>query len=302
MKLSNALTGFLTAAICCMTLGSATAKNNTASTKPLVADSSKGTILLVISSTDSFELKDGRKLPTGYFLNELAIPAQALIAAGYKVEIANPKGNVPALDKNSANASWFNNDEAELKKALNFVHTYPGMLAPKKLAAIAAGNLSKYSAVFVPGGHPPMNDLMQDVNFGKILKHFHAEAKPTAFLCHGPVASLAALPDPVGYRKALVANDKDAITKLSKNWIYAGYEMTIFCNEEEKFAEDQFLKGQLQFYVADALEVAGGKVKRSDKNFEPLVVKDRELLTGENPASAYELAGEMIKMLSDRRR
>ena len=33
---------------------------------------SKGKVLLVASSTDTLDLKDGRKDPTGYFLDELA--------------------------------------------------------------------------------------------------------------------------------------------------------------------------------------------------------------------------------------
>jgi len=42
----------------------------------------KGKILVVGSSADMFELKDGRKEPMGYYLNELAIPSQAAVDAG----------------------------------------------------------------------------------------------------------------------------------------------------------------------------------------------------------------------------
>lgn len=59
------------------------------------------TVLLVASSANELMFKEGRPHPTGYFLDELAVPAQALMDAGYKVVIATPDGNTPALDGNS---------------------------------------------------------------------------------------------------------------------------------------------------------------------------------------------------------
>ena len=46
-------------------------------------------------------------------------------------------------------------------------------------------------ALHVPGGQAPVVDLMQDQEIGEILRHFHAHSKPTAMLCHGPIASVA---------------------------------------------------------------------------------------------------------------
>ena len=261
---------------------------------------SKGTVLVILSSTDSVQLKDGRKLPTGLFLNELFIPVQALMDAGYKIEIANPKGNKPAVAELSNSVNWFNGDTAEFHKAQHFVDTYPGMQHPKRFRDIVAANaMKKYVAVFTPGGLPPINDLMQDVNLGKILRYFHAASKPSAFICHGPVATLSTLADPVAYRAALVSDDPAAIARAGKNWIYAGYRMTIYCNEEDQVAEQNILKGRLPLYVADALSKAGGRVEKADKNFAPLVVRDRELLTGENPASDHALVDELIKILAE---
>jgi putative intracellular protease/amidase len=39
-----------------------------------------------------------------------------------------------------------------------------------------------------------MIDMMQDPDLGEILRHVHSTAKPTALLCHGPVAIAAAMP------------------------------------------------------------------------------------------------------------
>jgi putative intracellular protease/amidase len=144
-----------------------------------------------------------------------------------------------------------------------------------------------------------MNDLMQDPDLGKLLRDFHKEKKITAFLCHGPVAALAALPKAQEFRNALVEGNRTKAREIAKNWQYAGYNMTVFSDDEEKNAEKE-MKGEVQFYVADALTLAGGYVENASV-FKPMVVRDRELITGQNPASDMELAKAVIKAISDRK-
>lgn len=260
---------------------------------------SKGKVLLIASSTDTIVLKDGRKDPTGYFLDELAVPTMRLIQAGYEVVLATPKGNIPVMDQVSNNVGLFYGDKAALEKAINFVRHDPVMLHPIKISDAVKSGLDAYAGVYVPGGHAPMNDLMQDKDFGKVLRYFHQHNKPTAFLCHGPIASLAALDDAPGYRAALVSGDAAKQMEKSRNWQYAGYRMTIYSNAEEYPVEKDVLKGRLPFYVADALQIAGGTVEHA-----PLghghVVRDRELITGQNPASDHMIAEVMVNALNER--
>ena len=105
---------------------------------------------------------------------------------------------------------------------------------------------------------------MQDKDFGKVLRYMHAHNRMTAFLCHGPIASLAALDDAAGYREALVSGDAAKQAEKSRNWQYAGYRMTIYSNAEEYPVEKDVLKGNLPFYVADALQIAGGTSSDAD--------------------------------------
>ena len=227
---------------------------------------SKGKVLLVASSTNTLTLKDGKVDPTGYFLDELAVPAMRLIKEGYEVVLATPKGDIPVMDQVSNNVALFHGNQAALDEALDFVQHNPVMLHPIKIKDAIDEGLDNYAAVYVPGGHAPMNDLMQDKDFGKVLRYFHEKGKPTAFLCHGPIASLAALDDPAGYRKALVSGTFDEQAEKSKNWQYAGYRMTIYSNAEEYPVEKFVLKGNLPFYVADALQIAGGIVEHAPLN------------------------------------
>jgi len=257
----------------------------------------KGKVLLVGSSNDTFELKDGRKEPMGYYFNEMAIPAQAVVAAGYEIVLATPKGGQPVVDQHSLVADHFGGSEAALQKARNFVASNPAMQHARSIRSVIDEGLENYLGVFVPGGHPPMTDLMQDQDLGKVLRYCHAHSKPTALLCHGPIAVTAAMPRAEEFRKALVEGDTEGAKVAAAGWQYAGYRMTIFSDEEEKYVEQNILHGEVQFYVVDALETAGAKVETEKGLFKPHVIQDRELITGQNPPSDHAIAALFVKAL-----
>ena len=53
---------------------------------------------------------------------------------------------------------------------------------------------------------------------------------------------------------------------------------------------------EMPFHVEQALQIAGGKM-RVDGMYGSHIVHDRELITGQNPASDLELAKELDKSL-----
>jgi hypothetical protein len=59
---------------------------------------SKGKVLIVLSSESVLPLKDGKTFATGYYLNELIVPARRFAAAGYELVFTDPKGNRPTVD------------------------------------------------------------------------------------------------------------------------------------------------------------------------------------------------------------
>ena len=252
-------------------------------------------ILIVASSSDSLTLNDNKKMPTGYYLNELAVPALRFIEAGYEIVVATPNGNIPVMDERSNVVSHFGNDAAKHKAAFDFVTKHPSMQNPITLHD-AYLQRDTFVAMHVPGGHAPIDDLMQDPDLGNLLCAFHQAQKTTALLCHGPIALIAALPDAATYRAALVQGDHEAARNAANHWPYAGYHMTIFSNAEEHEAE-KHLPAKLQFYVADALTGAGGHVDNGP-NFQPFVIQDKELITGQNPASDIGVAEAVLKALA----
>jgi protease I len=109
---------------------------------------------------------------------EVMYPYQRLLEEGYEVDIAGPS-----------------------KKKLQFVvhdfvegfDTYtekPGYTWSADLA-FADVNPADYAALVVPGGRAP-EYIRNDADVQRIIRHFFAEDRPVAHLCHGPLALSAA--------------------------------------------------------------------------------------------------------------
>jgi putative intracellular protease/amidase len=167
----------------------------------------------------------------------------------------------------------------------------------RTLRSVIEEGLDNYAAVLVPGGQAPVVDLMQDPDLGVILRHFHERKKPTALLCHGPIATVAAMPHAREFRAALIAGDTGKAIEWGKGWQYAGYRMTVFSETEEKVIEDNILHAKLYFNMPDALQAAGGKVNNTKVDFEPNVIEDRELITGQNPRSDHLIGEKLVQAL-----
>lgn len=255
-------------------------------------------VLVVLSDSDHLDLKDGKVFATGFYLNELMQPVKLLLDAGHQVTFATPKGNAPTVDITSVDKMYFDGDEAALK-------THQALLDTLKLTSraespvislsrVAQIGYARFDAVYVPGGHAPMQDLLTSPELGRLLVDFHARNKTTALVCHGPIALLSTLPDAHGFTTRLAAS---GTVERRPVWIYAGYRMTVISNQEEELAKDLLKGGVMKFYPQAALQQAGGAYSSNTVPFTSNVVIDRELITGQNPASAVGVANEMLKRL-----
>lgn len=258
---------------------------------------SKGTVLLIGSNATRIEIQGGGWGATGQYLNETVVPAMALVEAGYEVVLATPDGTKPHIDEASDSAAHFEGDEALYARAKAFWAEDKAMNAPRTLRSVIESGLDRYAGVFVPGGQAPVVDLMQDAEMGEILRHAHERAKPTALLCHGPIAIAAAMPHAREFRAALIAGDAAKAAEWAKGWQYAGYRTTVFSETEEKIVEDHILHAKMYFNMPDALRAAGAEVATNAVDFEPNVVVDRELITGQNPRSDRPIAKALIEAL-----
>lgn len=232
-------------------------------------------VLVVVSAADFIWVQERdtgrvRTTPAGYFLSELAFPLARLLETGSEITFATPGGIEPTMDRVSDSPSLlYYKSASEYRTMRELVTSQPGMQHPKVLEELDEEDLAAFDALFVPGGHAPMTDLAKSEAMARVLVHFHENAKPTASLCHGPAAFLAAKPFP-----------------------YAGYRMTALSDGEERLQEllnvyDTNVR--LTWYVERALDAAGADYERNLVKFTSRVVSDRELVTGQNPQSARAL-------------
>src|SRR6201996_5355644 len=260
-----------------------------------------GKVLVLVSSGRGLPLKDGKVyLGAGYYLNELTVPVRALMKEGYEITFATPRGNTPQVDVHSEVADFFRGDAARLADYMLFRDSLTGLRDPARIADVVASGLDQYDAVFVPGGHGPMMDLLDDPDAGIVLRHFHETSRPTAVLCHGPISLLAALPKSKEFVAALSAGDAAGAHEKAKGWIYSGYKMTIFSTAEEQQREPLEIGGKVLFYPDVALRTAGGDVSVVDP-WKSYVVHDRELISGQNPFSDEALLKLLLPALSRRK-
>jgi len=255
----------------------------------------KGKVVVIGSNATRIETKGGYWGATGQYLNETVVPVMALIDAGYEAVLATPNGAPPTIDKASDAPAHFGDDVHAYEQAKVFYATDPSMKG-RTLRSILDEGLDGYDGVFIPGGQAPIVDLMQDQEVGEILRHFHEHQKPTAMLCHGPISSAAAMPYAREFRAALIAGDPDKAEDWAKGWQYAGYRMTVFEKAEEQVIEDTILHAKIYFDMPFALGLAGAIID-TGPDFEPYVIEDRELITGQNPRSDHPIAKALIAAL-----
>jgi len=259
---------------------------------------SASNVLVVLSDSATLDLKDGKVFATGFYLNELLQPVKMLLDAGHSITFATPDGRVPTVDKTSIDKMYFNNDEVVLETYKHLLDqlklTVPDQSPVISLARVEQIGYAHFDAVYIPGGHAPMQDLLHSRSLGRLLMDFHAQGKTTALVCHGPIALLSTLPDAQDFTRQLQTAKP---VNASADWIYAGYKMTVISNKEEEAAKGLLNGGEMKFYPQTALEKAGGLYSSNTENWTPNVVVDRELITGQNPASATEVGKVLLGRL-----
>ena len=238
-------------------------------------------VLVVLSDASQLELRDNRTFDTGFYANELMQPVKKLLDAGHTITFATPLGKAPALDRNSVDKMYFDNDEASMQQHLALLEklriTSVEQSPVVSLARIEQGGYARYDAVYVPGGHAPMQDLLHSAALGRLLRDFHARDKPTALVCHGPIALLSALERPEQFTSKLASPAAAAAASAAPAWIYAGYQMTVISNSEEEAAKGMLNGGTMKILPQTALQRAGG-VYSSAANWQSKVVVDLSLI------------------------
>jgi putative intracellular protease/amidase len=223
-------------------------------------------ILMVLTSHDQLG-NTGKK--TGFWLEEFAAPYYAFKDAGATMTLASPLGGQPPLDPKSDTPDSQTEDtqrfKADSAAQAALAHTL-------KLSEIAAGD---FDAVFYPGGHGPLWDLAEDASSIALIEATLAAGKPIALVCHAP---------------GVLHHVKSA----NGEPLVQGKAVTGFTNTEEQAAG---LTEIVPFLVEDMLVQNGGHYSKV-ADWQPYVLKDGLLITGQNPASSAPAAQQLLEQLS----
>ncbi len=222
-------------------------------------------ILMILTSHD--RLGDTGE-PTGFWLEEFAAPYYRLRDTGAEITLASPEGGQPPLDPKSADPALATAaterfaDDAEARQLL--AHTQ----------VLANIDSQGFDALFYPGGHGPLWDLVEDTDSIALIEAFVAAGKPVAAVCHAPAVLCQ-------------ARDSSGVPLLR------GRRVTGFSDSEEAAVG---LTAVVPFSLEQRLQACGAQYSKA-ADWDSYAVVDGLLVTGQNPASSEAVADALLALL-----
>ncbi|MBI3898859.1 MAG: type 1 glutamine amidotransferase domain-containing protein [Gammaproteobacteria bacterium] len=223
-------------------------------------------VLIVVTSHD--RLSDTGK-QTGFWFEELATPYYVFVDAGYTVDIASINGGKPPVDPGSEGEPG--NRPASVQR---FMTDSSAMNKLEKSLAIQAADTKPYDAIFLSGGHGAMWDMPSNTPLATALGAAFDAGKVIAAVCHGPAGLVS-------------ARRKDGKS------IVHGRRVNSFTDTEESAVG---LSSVVPFLLESRLRELGGIFERAP-DWQPIAVRDGNLVTGQNPQSSHVVAEQVIEAL-----
>ncbi|MEO5943274.1 MAG: type 1 glutamine amidotransferase domain-containing protein [Ferruginibacter sp.] len=218
----------------------------------------------LIITTSNNKLEDTNN-KTGVWLEDLAAPYFIFKDGGEFITIASPSGGQIPIDANSQSLSNTTENTkrfiADARAMYQFSHAIP-------LKEIKAED---YDLVFLAGGYGAMWDFAGNKSLNEILQLFVEDEKLIGFVGHAVVALCT-----------LTHADGSPLIKNRK--------LTSFSNSEE---EAIVLNEKPPFLLETKLIELGASFSKKE-NFSSYVVVDENIVTGQNPASAIDVAKQML--------
>ncbi|MBK4993656.1 type 1 glutamine amidotransferase domain-containing protein [Pseudomonas sp. S37] len=221
-------------------------------------------MLVVLTNTAKYPTL---KRATGLWLGEAVHFVEKVEQAGYTVDYVSPSGGYVPIDPHSLQMApdldwqWYDNKQfmTRLGNTLS-----PGQVKPEQ-----------YEVIYYTGGHGVMYDFPDNQQLQELARKVYENQGIVAAVCHGVVGLLN--------------------IKLSDNSLLLKDRLvTGFSNTEEKLAE---LDNVVPFLTENELGARGGKYSKHDDPWQPYVVEDDRLMTGQNPASTALLAEKVLEKL-----
>jgi putative intracellular protease/amidase len=219
-------------------------------------------ILIILTSHDQLGTTG---LKTGFWLEEFAAPYYVLKDANADITIASPKGGQPPLDPKSDEPDFQTAATARFKADSDAQSVLANSV---KLSSI---NPADFDAVFYPGGHGPLWDLAEDQDSIALIEAMFAAGKTVSAVCHAPAV----------FRHTNAPDGSPLVE---------GKSVTGFSNSEEAAVE---LTDIVPFLLEDELIIKGANYSKGP-DWQPYVLTDGNLITGQNPASSEQVAQAVL--------
>jgi putative intracellular protease/amidase len=242
-------------------------------------------ILAVITHAKVLHLTDGTEFPSGFWGEELAVPYALLQEAGCAVDIATIDGVVPMVDASSLDPSkrkWFLPpgvvlDPAAAERCRRILEGIAGLKAPLNVGDVTKEALARYDGLFISGGHGCMTDMPASHQMARLLLRALSRKMPIGSICHGPAAFLA---------------PRDAEGRNP----FRGYRVTCYSQAEDALTPHW---GRVPLVLQWELEGQGLIYSRAEAPGASHVVRDRNLVTGQNPGSSAAFGAAFLALLRE---
>ncbi len=222
-------------------------------------------ILIVLSSCGQVPGTDRK---TGTWFEELAAPYYIFQDAGVAVSLASVNGGPAPIDP------WSEGEDAQTSATRRFAVDSVAQKALANTLKLSDIQPDDFDAVFYSGGLGPVFDLAEDTNSIALIEATYRAGKPVAAVCHG-VAALR------------LARTSEGVPLVQ------GRSVAGFSNSEERAAHGV---GVVQFLIEDEMRRLGGNYT-SAADWNPHIVVDGNLITGQNPASSEGAAKKILEAL-----
>ena len=203
--------------------------------------------------------------PTGFFFPEIAHPVEVLDRAGAAVEFASPAGGTPPED------GFDGDDPAQV--AFRDGKAHRRLSRSRKLSEV---DVLDYDAVFFPGGLGPMVDITGNPEVQAVVATAWNAGMIVSAVCHGPSAFLG-----------VTVDDGTPLVR--------GRKLTSFSAAEE----DGYAQDDVPFDLEKALRDEGA-LYESTEPWQPKLVVDGRLITGQNPQSGTVVGEALVDALRNR--
>mgnify|MGYP003145031911 CR=1 FL=1 len=225
-------------------------------------------ILMMVTSNDRLGENGGA---TGSWLEELAAAYYVFVDAGHKIGFASTRAGVVPIDPASLEDPWVT------EAGRRFLEDESVQTQLGEAQAIEAVDPSNYDAIYMVGGAGTAWDFPDNTALASVVEAIDRNNGIVSAVCHG-VLGLAGANDSSG----------EALVK--------GRQVTGVSNNEEVLTEFDKI---VPLLPEDKLGALGGVYTAADEPFGCHVVRDRNLITGQNPASAGPLAQAVLSAMAE---